>query len=437
MNIPYIVILIGLLCCTSMAQVPSTMNYQGLLTGPDGITLATPGTYEMTFTLTTQPLGDGGVVWSETQNVQVYSGGYFSALLGAEQPLDEPFMGNLVLFNEQYYLAVKARSGSIVYEFGDRIQLASAPYAHRSRYVDSVRLNDLVDVEATTPSEGHVLQYSAGQWRSRQVAGTSPNVHSLNGASGVVTLRVGPGLHVRTEDGELIITLDTVGAMTGQGLRFNGRAWESGDLVPIGTVMAFAGEDSQLPDGWEYCDGRSLLRSEYPRLYSVIGTTYGNVQGSQYFNVPDYRGAFLRGVDTSYALNRASGRDVDRSTRTPHPNGNQVGNRVGTVQEDAFQGHVHAPVTDGYSFSNVGSMGVHRAGNIGSAPEGRVGEHFNAPDGSGLGTALPTKFPNTNNPVIKAGMKNGSKEYPNFGDPRLSLETRPYNVSVHWIIKAR
>lgn len=40
-------------------------------------------------------------------------------------------------------------------------------------------------------------------------------------------------------------------------------------------------------NGWLVCNGRSLLRSAYPELFAIIGTDFGNVDGT-HFNLPDY-----------------------------------------------------------------------------------------------------------------------------------------------------
>ncbi|AQW81280.1 phage tail protein [Campylobacter pinnipediorum] len=66
------------------------------------------------------------------------------------------------------------------------------------------------------------------------------------------------------------------------------------DGVPPGTIIAFAGNISNKPSGFLECNGASLSKSTYSKLYSAIGTTYGG-SGSN-FNLPDFRGMFLRGV---------------------------------------------------------------------------------------------------------------------------------------------
>jgi microcystin-dependent protein len=56
----------------------------------------------------------------------------------------------------------------------------------------------------------------------------------------------------------------------------------------IGEIVTFAGP-SNPSTNFLPCDGSSLLRSDYPDLFTVIGTTYGAADSS-HFNVPDLRG---------------------------------------------------------------------------------------------------------------------------------------------------
>lgn len=69
---------------------------------------------------------------------------------------------------------------------------------------------------------------------------------------------------------------------------------ETDAIIPAGAVLPFA--MATAPTGWIPCDGRSLSRAAYPRLFSAIGTLYGSADSNS-FNVPDYRGEFLRGFD--------------------------------------------------------------------------------------------------------------------------------------------
>ncbi|MGX9697259.1 phage tail protein [Janthinobacterium lividum] len=68
--------------------------------------------------------------------------------------------------------------------------------------------------------------------------------------------------------------------------------------TPVGTVIAFAGATAGATIeawGWMLCDGRMLDSASYPELYAALGYLYGGSAGQ--FQLPDYRGCFLRGHD--------------------------------------------------------------------------------------------------------------------------------------------
>jgi microcystin-dependent protein len=69
--------------------------------------------------------------------------------------------------------------------------------------------------------------------------------------------------------------------------------------VPVASVTLYSGP---LPDigvgplaSWMLCDGRSLLRSSFPALFGIIGTLYGNVDGT-HFNLPNLTDRFVYGA---------------------------------------------------------------------------------------------------------------------------------------------
>jgi microcystin-dependent protein len=68
-------------------------------------------------------------------------------------------------------------------------------------------------------------------------------------------------------------------------------------VPPIGTINAFGG--TTAPNGWLLCQGQAISRTNYSKLFSVIGTNFGSGNGSTTFNVPDLRGEFLRGAGTN------------------------------------------------------------------------------------------------------------------------------------------
>lgn len=70
-------------------------------------------------------------------------------------------------------------------------------------------------------------------------------------------------------------------------------------LVPSGTIFDYGGNTT--PSGWLACDGSSVLRTDYPNLFTAIGTTWGSVDGT-HFNVPDLRGRSAIGDGTGSGL---------------------------------------------------------------------------------------------------------------------------------------
>ena len=60
----------------------------------------------------------------------------------------------------------------------------------------------------------------------------------------------------------------------------------------IGQIIEFP--SNLIPSNTLLCDGSEISRETYSELFNVIGTIYGEGDGSTTFNIPDYRGAFLR-----------------------------------------------------------------------------------------------------------------------------------------------
>ena len=103
--------------------------------------------------------------------------------------------------------------------------------------------------------------------------------------------------------------------------------------TPTGNIAPFAGPAENIPDGWMLCDGRELSRTEYQRLYDVIGVAWGTGDGATTFNIPDLRGMFLRGVSGEVSIYH----DVDADTRLANAYGGNSGNNVGSFQDDAIR----------------------------------------------------------------------------------------------------
>lgn len=70
------------------------------------------------------------------------------------------------------------------------------------------------------------------------------------------------------------------------------------DAIPPGTMMAYGGKS--VPDGWLLCNGATVSRTTYAKLFAAIGTAWGAGDGSTTFKLPDADGRVMQGVtDTS------------------------------------------------------------------------------------------------------------------------------------------
>lgn len=67
-------------------------------------------------------------------------------------------------------------------------------------------------------------------------------------------------------------------------------------ITPVGSLIM--GPIPNTPAGYLLCDGQAVSRTTYAALFDVLGTNFGEGDGSTTFNVPDYRDCFLRGLGT-------------------------------------------------------------------------------------------------------------------------------------------
>lgn len=69
-------------------------------------------------------------------------------------------------------------------------------------------------------------------------------------------------------------------------------------MIPTGMIVAFPGKEE--PPGWAICDGTAFDINAYPELANLLPTG----------NVPDLRGMFLRGLDTTGSVDPDPGRSL-------------------------------------------------------------------------------------------------------------------------------
>jgi hypothetical protein len=118
----------------------------------------------------------------------------------------------------------------------------------------------------------------------------------------------------------------------------------------VGSAGLLVGEvktwpTSTPPTGWLECSGAALDTTTYALLFASIGYTWGGAGAS--FNLPDFRGSFLRGWD--------------------HGRGLDTGRVFGTYQADDNKSHAHeyqAAVHNAWKYGNNGTYNLYGGGTV-------------------------------------------------------------------------
>ena len=108
-------------------------------------------------------------------------------------------------------------------------------------------------------------------------------------------------------------TWNPVGNLMGpQGLQ--GAQGLSGASEPVGSIILWGGDS--VPDNYLPCVGSAVSRTEYSDLFSVIGTQFGEGDGSTTFNLPDFSGLAPVGIDDSDTNFNVVGKTYGEKTHT-------------------------------------------------------------------------------------------------------------------------
>lgn len=202
-----------------------------------------------------------------------------------------------------------------------------------------------------------------------------------------------------------------------------------GGAVPVGAIFAFPSEC--IPDGYLECDGQELSKNHYPELFNLIGYTFGGEKNT--FLLPDLQGQFIRGLDREGNLDY----NEDGDLRT-----------IGSIQQDALQGHRHLADETSYCGSHshkiyVDSKNPFNYGtNTFSGNEEKNIHILRSPstyrenqNNSSYNFSYSTECDTNGNHSHKISVLevcDGS-----FGKVRVDSETRPINMALVYCIKVK
>lgn len=153
------------------------------------------------------------------------------------------------------------------------------------------------------------------------------------------------GLVLQFQDG----TWNPVGSILGpQGE--NGVDGTDGSIAPVGSIVIWGSEN--IPENYLKCEGQTLSREEYASLFNVIGTTFGDGDGTTTFALPDMRNYVVVGMSDDTDINAI---------------GKKYGEKEVTLTVEQIPAHSHS-VTKG---SNVNANGWNFMGGYrGDVPSG-------------------------------------------------------------------
>jgi microcystin-dependent protein len=120
--------------------------------------------------------------------------------------------------------------------------------------------------------------------------------------------------------------------------------------TPVGSILIYAG--SSAPTGWLLCNGQEVSRTVYPRLFAVIGNSYGSLNNNNNFVLPDLSDRVPVGKSGSNNLGDSSGNskiNLSTSQLPSHTHSGTIdssGSHIHTGTTDISGSHNHTGTTD-------------------------------------------------------------------------------------------
>ena len=137
--------------------------------------------------------------------------------------------------------------------------------------------------------------------------------------------------------------------------------------TPVGSILTYAG--ASAPTGWLMCDGSEVSKTVYPRLFAVVGNTYGMPANGSNFVLPNLADRVPVGKSGSSSLGNTGGNSnitlstsqLPSHTHTGTTAANGSHSHTGTTAENGTHGHsindpghTHTQTTINDDFNNSG-----------------------------------------------------------------------------------
>ena len=111
---------------------------------------------------------------------------------------------------------------------------------------------------------------------------------------------------------------------------FSGASLTGIEGIPTATIVPWS--SSSVPTGFLECNGANVSRSTYADLFGIIGTTYGNGDGSSTFGLPDLQDNVAIGKSPSKALASTGGANTTPVTPAGNISGSTANATLSTSQ---------------------------------------------------------------------------------------------------------
>ena len=182
----------------------------------------------------------------------------------------------------------------------------------------------------------------------------------------------------------------------------------SSELVnPVGSLIMGPIPEANCPDGYLLCNGQEVSRTRYAQLFTLLGTNFGSGDGSTTFNIPDYRGCFLRMLST----------DSTQNTTLYTQQSNQTGDHVHGV---GYNNNNNAGTYSYFYTAQDFNIGIANSGDSGTISWNGSGGSNTKVSTSTLGCNMVTTLPTESEPKDTT---------------ILTKENRPINFAVNYFIK--